>query len=78
MSKDKALEKWLEEGLPKVPLGTGVSEVHCRAAWHAAVKHTLEHVANNLNKQASKIGGLDVPCANVMRNLAVDIVKMKP
>ena len=78
---DEALEKWIEAELPpKMPLE--FTERMVRAAWHAAVKHTLEHVASELSKDAKRLEshgerGLDRP-VGYMRAMATDILKMKP
>ena len=58
--KDKALEKWLEHQpagmatLGGVTLGEQIGTQYikdtARAAWHAAVKHTLAFVVNELHR----------------------------
>ena len=82
MSKDEALEQWIVEDMCDVPCALPVDEAGeymCRAAWFAAVRHTLEYVAGELNKRANVTAGLELErVANVMRNLAVDIANMKP
>lgn len=89
MSKNEALERWIEVQLAMLPIwcqnvtGRALAREIATKAWHAAVKHTLEHVVGEVNKRANAVGGLDsarvaVACVNVMRNLAVDVAKMKP
>ena len=51
MKQDAALEKWIEEDMRDVPCAMPVDEAGeymCRAAWFAAVKHTLAFVADEL------------------------------
>ena len=76
MSKDAALDKWIDAELPVASFNTRLAVC---AAWHAAVKHTLALVAGELNKRANATAGPDCErVANVMCNLAVDIANMKP
>ena len=54
MSKDAALEKWIEEDMRDVPCAMPVDEAGeymCRAAWFAAVKHTLAFVAEEYRRR---------------------------
>ncbi len=86
MSKDEALDKWLEAELPMVmgestamacnePVQAWLDRVVARAAWHAAVKHTLAFVADELGKQATVIGS---PSAWCMQDFVNFVKKMKP
>lgn len=81
-TNDEALERWLEAELPTIRQswreGVDPFRFGARAAWRAAVKHTLGFVADELNMKAYKTGGLAVPAANVMRNLADDVRQMEP
>ena len=53
MKQDAALDKWIEDDMRDVPCvlpADEASEYMCREAWHAAVKHTLEFVVNELHR----------------------------
>lgn len=78
MSKDEALQKWLDER--NLQGAQGGAAYVARAAWHAAVKHTLAYVAREVNKRANirAYGDHATHAARTMRNLADDIAKMKP
>ena len=63
MSKDEALEKWLEAELPRIPVIPGsdltpkpyqalYARSVARKAWYAAVEHALAYVAGELIKDA--------------------------
>ena len=76
MNQDAALDKWLEAELPVASFNTRLAVC---AAWHAAVKHTLEHVAGELNSRAEKqysTGTVNV--RSYLRKLAGLVLKMKP
>ncbi len=69
MSKDEALERWLEDELPS---GVGDYVQHsARAAWHAAVKHTLTFVVEELHKGPYHEG-------NIKFSTIEAIMRMKP
>ena len=80
MSKNKALEKWLvsETGYRRTmrhsPRVVDDAEAVARAAWHAAVKHTLAHVAEKLGQQQSS-GSFSEWCMQDVMGL---VVRMKP
>ena len=93
MSKDEALEKWLEaellllavDGKPALQGPRGQTNTHYRfaatAAWHAAVKHTLEHISCKLMKDQRARQGIAFSRLihdEYMRYLAGDIRQMKP
>ena len=72
MNQDEALEQWIEDDMRNVPCAMPVDEAGeymCRAAWYAAVKHTLEHVAEELRRQH---GDCD------LEDCAAFVLKMKP
>lgn len=73
MSKDEALEEWLEA---HCGVGYDLPEIAAREAWHAAVKHTLAHVAGEVNKDADEMA--DDRDAELERGLAIRISKMNP
>ena len=72
MKQDAALDEWLEAELPVASFNTRLAVC---AAWHAAVKHTLEHVAGELRKKS-------IPCserrARWYSDLADLVAKMEP
>ena len=68
--KDEALEKWVLDNVAYGKRSTA------REAWHAAVKHTLEYVAGEVNKDADEMA--DVRDAELERGLAIRIALMKP
>ncbi len=82
MSKDEALKLWLksESGMlavlkrqsPEVSLMEHIA----REAWHAAVAHTLAHVAGVFDERADRMGSAETR----MRDWAVanEIMRMKP
>lgn len=72
MSKDEALEKWL---MDEVTFGR---RRVARKAWHAAVAHTLSHVAGELNTTAGKMQMADTEKAGFVRKLADLIRRMEP
>ena len=85
MSKDGALEKWLvsETGYRRTmrhsPRVADDAEAVAREAWHAAVKHTLEFVAGELNTRAEKQSSIGtVLVRQYLRKLAGIVLKMKP
>ena len=84
MNQGEALEKWIEEDMRNVPCVMPVDEAGeymCREAWYAAVKHTLEFVAEELREKGSRVhepGSLDDRDAPVVRYIATVVLKMKP
>ena len=82
MSNDAALEKWIEDDMRDVPCVMPVDEVGeymCRAAWRAAVKHTLAFVAGELNTRAEKQRSRGtVLVRQYLRKLAGIVLQMKP
>ena len=75
MNKHAALQNWLDDRLPLNGELSPDSESQrlmyegrylARAAWHAAVKHTLEHVATELRLEYGD------------RDIAEFAAKMKP
>ena len=87
MSKDEALEQWIEAELLKhqhhrCQAGMAQTEHCAREAWHAAVKHTLSFVAGELRRWRDN--PLPPPRRPSIRdatrlgNLAMAIEKMKP
>lgn len=85
MSKDEAFGRWLS-GRPLGAQGPDYPRDHiecvAKDAWHAAVKHTLAHVAGELEKDADKFGArgncTTGSVARYARILAADIVRMEP
>ena len=78
MSNDAALEKWIEDDMRDVPCAMPVDEAGeymCRAAWYAAVKHTLAHVAAKFIDQA---GDATTREARFVREWGNLILNMKP
>ena len=54
MNDNDALDKWIEDDMRDVPCVMPVdeaSEYMCRAAWFAAVKHTLAFVAEEYRRR---------------------------
>ncbi len=92
MSQDEALDKWLEAELLLIReqyrkmqgnwQRTANWDKHvCAVVWRAAVKHTLEHVANKLRMRAGTLNAVDslnARDARLTRSLAEFVVKMKP
>ena len=79
MSKNKALQEWLdsEAGYRRAMRHThrhvNAAECAACAAWHAAVKHTLEFIVNMLRRDADWID-TRVPA----RDLADVVARLKP
>ena len=61
MSKDKALEDWIEAELPDRPDFPVTSyRIAAREAWHAAVRNTLAYVARELRSKTGAPSGTSV------------------
>ena len=84
MSKDAALQNWLDDRLPlngELPLDSESQRLMyegrylARAAWHAAVKHTLAFVAAKFIDQA---GDATTREARFVREWGNMILNMKP
>ena len=73
-TKNEALEKYLKDKVsgPQLAFPSCDRDV-ARAAWYAAVKHTLEHVVNMLRRDADWID-TRVPA----RDLADLVARLKP
>ena len=65
MKQDEALDKWIEG---EIPISRD-SEGMARDAWHAAVKHTLEHVAVELSWRTDEYGAQAQEIADFVRNM---------
>ena len=88
MSKHAALQDWLDDRLPlngELPLDSESQRLMyegrylARAAWHAAVKHTLKHVASELRACAVEHYSTDLVIAkDALREQACRVLKMKP
>ncbi len=79
MSKDEALEKWIEAERSRWPRhydysSESIEEV-AREAWHAAVKHTLAYVAATFINQA---GDTETREARYVREWGRLIEKLEP
>ena len=75
MSKGAALDKWIEDDMRDVPCAMPVDEAGeymCRAAWHAGVKHTLEHIAGKIEQE----GGSQRQ--QWLHELSAWVLRMKP
>lgn len=83
---DDALQKWIDDGLPKLHLEERTPSGIAAATWHEAdkqaVKRTLERVASQLHIRANlESHPITKPCkdtAALLYELADDIRQMKP
>lgn len=56
MNTHKALQEWLDFNLDHAAMHRSI-DANSRAAWHAAVAHTLAHVAGEVKKAGEALDG---------------------